>query len=98
MKKFIMLLIVVIAFACSPKIIPTTQNNEQVILTEMVLTTNQQQGKQLFESKCANCHDLYKPSDFKPVKWESILKKMQSYAEISNEERELIYEYVSSGK
>jgi len=54
------------------------------------------EGKSLYENNCAKCHDLYKPKDFNAEQWKPILLDMQKKAEISDEQREKIYNYIIS--
>ncbi|WP_395044011.1 hypothetical protein [Flavobacterium sp.] len=53
------------------------------------------EGKSLFESKCANCHDLPNPKDHTVENWHPIMLSMQIKAEISDQERIKIYNYVT---
>lgn len=96
-KSLLFVSLIILAFSCSPKVVPTTQNVEKEIKSDVVLTQNQIEGKTLFEANCAKCHDLYSPSSFTAEKWSSILKWMQPKAKISDAEREQIYDYVTSG-
>lgn len=52
------------------------------------------EGKNLFESKCANCHDLPNPKSYSAEKWQPIMISMQEKAAISDAERTMIYKYV----
>jgi len=54
------------------------------------------EGKSLYENNCAKCHDLYKPKDFNAEQWKPILLDMQKKAEISDEQRDKIYNYLTA--
>ncbi|SCY95600.1 c-type cytochrome [Flavobacterium caeni] len=51
-------------------------------------------AKVLYENKCAQCHPLFKPSDFSAQQWVPILKSMQIKAKIDDQQREEIYAYI----
>ncbi len=54
------------------------------------------EGKSLYENNCAKCHSLYNPKDFNAEQWKPILLDMQKKAEISDEQREKIYSYLTA--
>lgn len=78
-------------YSCSPKVIQT----EAPKVDEVPLTPELAEGKVIFESKCAKCHDLYSPKDFNAEQWKPIMLSMQKKAKISDEEREKIYAYLT---
>lgn len=98
-KYILFVLLIVVAFSCSPKVIPPPAPTVEELNAPaaVVLTQNQIEGKAIFENNCAKCHQLYKPSTYSAEKWTSILKWMQPKAKISDAEREQIYDYVTSG-
>ena len=59
------------------------------------LTAELAAGKSVFEAKCNKCHDLPVPSHYTKERWVPIMKGMQKAAKISDEERELVYNYVT---
>jgi cytochrome c5 len=63
--------------------------NKLVVTNEVLV-----EGKNLFEANCAKCHGLYNKSDFTAEQWTPILKRMQGYAKISDEQREKVYAYL----
>ena len=54
------------------------------------------EGKSLYENNCAKCHSLYNPKDFSKESWKPILLDMQKKADISDEQREKIYSYLTA--
>ncbi len=54
------------------------------------------EGKSLYENNCAKCHSLYATKDFSAEQWKPILLDMQKKANISDEQREKIYSYVTA--
>ena len=51
-------------------------------------------GKELFLANCGKCHKLYQPSDFSRQKWVAIMKKMQKKAKLTDEETQLVLNYI----
>jgi mono/diheme cytochrome c family protein len=56
------------------------------------------EGKGLYENNCAKCHKLYDPADYTAEKWTGILKWMQPKAQITDEQRTSIYNYLVMNK
>lgn len=70
--------------------------SQDKLLTSMVMLTQQQQlGKDLYENKCANCHNLYDTKTFSAEQWKPILLRMQLEANIEDIDRENIFAYVT---
>ncbi len=55
-------------------------------------------GKDLHELKCAKCHRLYDPKDYDPESWETWKAKMKKKARLNEEESRLIFGYLDSLK
>ena len=75
--------------------VPVQQN----LVLSQTATPNQDKsnsvlGKELFLANCGKCHKLYLPSDFSRQKWGSIIKKMQKKAKLTNEETQLVLNYI----
>lgn len=67
--------------------IPATANIEEL-----------KKGRQLYVSKCGSCHNLRLPEKFNREGWIGALEKMQPKAKITDEEKNLILDYLSKGK
>jgi mono/diheme cytochrome c family protein len=80
-----------------PPPLTTTNKTPTVEAKQAVSASDLAEGKSLYENNCAKCHDLFKPKDFNAEQWKPILLDMQKKAEISDEQREKIYNYVVSG-
>lgn len=92
MKKYILIGILGLFFvACTAK--------KAVVVEEVVDMTNFTpelvQGKTIYEAKCGKCHDLPRPAAYTKDKWTPIMNSMAKKAKISDEDRELVYNYVT---
>ncbi|MQP53574.1 MULTISPECIES: cytochrome c [unclassified Flavobacterium] len=96
-KLFSIAFVLAVFYACSPKVIQpeVPKVDDAPIVIEAPLTAELAEGKLLFESNCAKCHDLYSPKDFNAEQWKPIMLRMQKEAKISDEEREMIYAYLT---
>ena len=61
-------------------------------------TQNQQllQGRKLYIKFCSGCHNLHLPNEYNAEKWKMNLDEMQTKAKITDEEKQLIYLYLTS--
>ena len=92
-KTVIITAIMVFSLACSTQKeqVQTIPNSKpKVPFTPIV-----NEGKLIYEKNCANCHGLYNPTDFNAEQWRPILLSMQKNANISDEEREKIFDYLT---
>jgi mono/diheme cytochrome c family protein len=83
----------ILTLACSPKI--QLPSEDKLPPPEIPMSPELVEGKTLFLSNCSKCHDLYSPKDFNAEQWKPIMLSMQKKAEISDEEREKIYAYLT---
>jgi len=74
----------------------TTNKTPTVEVKQADSASDLAEGKSLYENNCAKCHDLFKPKDFNAEQWKPILLDMQKKAEISDEQREKIYSYLTA--
>lgn len=102
MKKYILVSILGISLvACTAKKAVAESTNNKNTTVEVLeapivpLTAELAAGKSVFEAKCNKCHDLPVPSHYTKERWVPIMKGMQKAAKISDEERELVYNYVT---
>ena len=54
------------------------------------------EGKKLTVLKCAKCHKLYDPGDYKEDEWKEWMAKMKKKAHLSDEQYRLISGYLDS--
>ena len=88
-NRYAILLIVVLGIvSCSQSLYkPSVQDTEQ----QATLSN----GRKLYIKHCSNCHNLHLPSEYTATAWALQLKQMQSKAKITDEERQLIYNYLT---
>lgn len=84
-------LALVIAVGCASKQQVTETPKQQI---SQVVGVPLSEGQILYESKCGNCHELHSPSKFKAEEWRPILLDMQKKANITDAQREQIFEYL----
>jgi hypothetical protein len=53
-----------------------------------------QQGYKLYVNKCSNCHYLYRPITYSAAKWKMQVEEMAVKAKITDEQKELILNYI----
>ena len=104
MKKHLLIAVLGFGFiACTAKKAVVKTNTD--VLPELIvakeeafieeLTPELVQGKSIYEAKCNKCHDLPSPNSYSKQRWVPIMKSMQNAAKISDEEREMVYNYVT---
>lgn len=82
-----------LVFACSPKTVTTASTPKST--TKIELSSDLLVAKKSYENNCAKCHKLYNSKDFTAQEWKPILERMQPKAEISDQERDKIYAYLT---
>lgn len=93
MNRHLIISLFFVLYACTTKQNIPLENRVTVIeLQESKL----KEGKNIYESKCSCCHRLYPPNKFTHLEWNYNLNKMQIEAEITDEERALVYQYLRS--
>jgi len=53
-------------------------------------------GRKLYVDHCSSCHNLHLPNEYKAEGWKKQLDEMQVKAKISDAEKQLIFEYLTS--
>ena len=77
--------------ACSVTLYePVAENTSADVTLEQL-----KQGKTLYSSTCNRCHSLYNPQRFSREKWTKNLAKMQPKAKISDDQKAMIYSYLT---
>ena len=99
MKKTVLpALVIFILISCkSKKVVPENKTEIETTTTvssEISMADRIAQGESIFQNKCGNCHDLPKEKDHSPENWKPIMLRMQKEAEISDKERDYVYDYI----
>ena len=90
MKKLIVFCSLILLFSCSPQLYIPIEATSNIPLEEL------KKGRDLYVNSCASCHQLYLPSKFSKKEWEENLDRMQPKAKITDAEKQLIYQYITS--
>jgi cytochrome c5 len=109
MKKTILSIsIIAVLFACATPKESTTSTENKVVLSDLEMgqklypgytQANFDDGKNLYDSKCAACHAAKAPSSKSPNEWKSIVPSMSELSNkkskpISADEELLITKYL----
>ncbi len=102
MKRLLVLPVLALALVACKNTATSTTAADKVVgkspsfsgnknLTESMIA----EGKELYDTRCAKCHDLPKPADFNDEKWVGIMNAMAPKAKLSKEQSETVYNYVT---
>jgi cytochrome c5 len=95
MKKFTVLFVLGIGLVgCTAKKV-VAETAVEAVVDMSNFTPEQIEGKFIYEGKCGKCHDLPNNNEYTKEKWHPIMVSMQKKAKISDDERELVYSYVT---
>jgi mono/diheme cytochrome c family protein len=90
MKKIFFLGSILLLISCSSQLyIP-------IEATPTVSLENLKTGREIYVKKCSSCHQLHLPNQYTEKVWMSNLNEMQARAKISDEEKQLIYQYITN--
>jgi cytochrome c5 len=89
-KVIIVALLAIVLYSCGG----SKSTTPIAVAKKVVLSPELAEGKNLYENNCAKCHKLYNPKDFTIPEWTPILMSMQKNADISDAERDKIYNYI----
>jgi len=83
-------LVVFVLYSCNPKMYTPTASS----VTGSVTLENLTEGRNLYVSKCGECHRLHKASQYSSSEWKHNVDKMQKKAHITDSQKELVYQYL----
>lgn len=83
-------------FSCSKKA-TMPKATEEVKKTEEIvdLPSSVVEGKKLYENNCANCHKLFPANKHDKTGWSKTLERMAPKAKITEEQKTLVYNYLT---
>lgn len=101
MKKsllFGLLAITIASCSTKKKVVENTKNESaiEIIEPKIPLTAELAAGKSLFEAECGKCHDMPVPNHYTKEKWMPIMNSMAKKAKMTEEERDLVYNFVTN--
>jgi cytochrome c2 len=95
MKKFSVILLIVVITACTKKAMPTIERRTEEPPAP-VFEINLAAGEKLFTTRCARCHDLPKPSKYTNERWQPILSSMIPRAGLSGVDAANVKAYIKA--
>ncbi len=90
MKKILIFFVLIAIASCATELYIPKQASTNTSLKDL------KKGRELYVKKCSSCHQLYLPKQYDGKTWEVNLNEMQTLAKISDEEKQLIYQYITS--
>jgi cytochrome c5 len=98
-KIIIIALLGIVFFSCSKKLVPPVVNTqtEQVEVLKETLPVEIASGKTLYENNCANCHKLFPKEKHDKEGWAVTVDRMAPKANITDEQKKLVYNYLTYG-
>ena len=79
-----------VLLACSSQLYIPAESSATVSFVDL------KKGRELYVNNCASCHQLYTPNKFSEKEWTENLNEMQPKAKITDEEKQLIYQYITN--
>lgn len=84
--------------ACATKAVGAVNKVDHGVTKEIALANfssdQLQQGQNLFESSCTQCHKLFEPNSRDASKWNNVLDRMLPKTSLSAEEGKLVQAYL----
>ena len=90
-KKFPFVIILVLLYCCTPKLLPPTEADATRTNSSL---SSLQQAHSLYINKCGACHTLKLPPSESEENWKKIVPVMAKKAKLNASEEDLILHYV----
>ena len=88
MKKYLYFIPILFLISCASELYQPINGTEKTSLEDL------KKGRTIYVNKCSTCHQLRLPNKFNSNEWEVNLNKMQPKAKITENEKQLIYQYL----
>lgn len=82
----------ILLYSCAPKFAASTTAVKNVELTPALA-----EGKNLFESNCTKCHGLPPVTKHTKEDWIPVVTRMAKKANLTEEQKGLVYNYIVAG-
>ena len=83
----IVILVFLILIGCIPQLyMPSSA--DPTIQNQLV------EGRKSYIQRCNHCHNLYRPDQFTAEQWKKNLDKMQPRAKITDDQKQIIFNYL----
>ncbi|AEW87279.1 cytochrome C [Flavobacterium columnare] len=86
-----------VLFSCSKKAIYPISSVESKKDVVKELPTEIAEGKMMYENNCAKCHKLFPASKHDKTGWVKTVNRMAPKAKITEEQKNLVYNYLTYG-
>ena len=99
MKIQILIFASIFILGCSAKKNVSKVEEKPLKTEEVVLAISEvelSQGKTIYETNCARCHQLYDAKEFDKDEWKNITSRMQKKAHLDDIEIAKVYQYIVS--
>lgn len=98
-KLFAAALLSIVVFSCAKKAVAPVANADVRVLEEVQpeLPAAIAEGKMLYENSCARCHKLFPAAKHDKSGWSQTLESMAPKAKITEEQKILVYNYLTYG-
>jgi mono/diheme cytochrome c family protein len=88
MKKLFFLSSFLLLASCSSQLYVPIEATSSVSVEDLKI------GREIYVKKCSSCHQLHLPNQYTEKVWSLNLNEMQARAKITDQEKQLIYQYL----
>lgn len=97
-KIFAIIVLSVILFSCSKKVVAPQVSDEAKMAEETKeMPVAIAEGKVMYENNCAKCHKLFPVEKHNKDGWAKTVDRMAPKAHLTDEQKTLVYNYLTYG-